>query len=345
MSTRRVQSNSSIKLPLELDKKRAIKGVALPPVVAGDKLLVTLSSGELVVLEESSGKRLWKFATPDVTDLPPHAGAPLVDGDLVYVCAGGELISIELASGKVAKRHPTPELDLREGAFIDGCVVSYLEDGGLEAWEVATGTQRWSIEREWDPVPLAGEGNMVVTAGPGTITALDVRNGQELWTASVESNKDIESLAIAPDGAILAAVSEDIICFEKGTGAVRWTTESGVSVSGTMAVTDAGEIHLLDHARYRRLSTADGSVKASYDLDRDALPARKGSLGTLAVSKSHVFAMDQIGPIIAVSQKTGAIEWKREKEGRHATSVAPVLSDRRLYALEFDGPLLCFGQT
>ena len=342
MSTRRVQSNSSIELPLDLEPKRTIKGVALPPVVAGDKLLVTMSSGELVVLDESSGKRLWKFPTPNVSDLPPNAGAPLVDGDLVHVCAGGELISFELATGKVAQRHPSPALDLREGAFVDGCVVSYVEDGGLEAWEVATGAQRWSIEREWDPVPLAGEGNMVVTAGFGTITAIDVSNGEELWTASIDSNKDIESLVIAPDGAVIAAISENIVCFEGGTGVVRWTTEAGVTISGTMAVTGAGEIHLLDHASYRRLSTADGSVTASYDLDRKALPAARGSLGKLAVSKSHVFAMDQIGPIIAVSQQTGAIEWKREKEGRHATSVAPVLSDRRLYALEFDGPLLCF---
>ena len=342
MSTRRVQSNSSIKLPLDKEQKRTIKGVAVPPVVAGDKLLVTMSSGELVVLEESSGKRLWKFPTPNVTDLPPNAGAPLVDGDLVHVCAGGELISIELATGKVAQRHPAPELDLREGAFVDGCVVSYTEDG-LEAWELATGAQRWAIEREWDPVPLAGAENFFVTAGFGTITAFDVSNGEELWTASVDSNKDIESLVIAPDGAIIAAISESIVCFESGTGTVRWTTEAGVTISGTMAVTDAGEIHLLDHARYRRLSTADGSVTVSYDLDRKALPAAKGSLGKLAVSQSHVFAMDQIGPIIAVSQQTGKIEWKREKEGRHATSVAPVLSDRRLYALEFDGPLLCFA--
>ena len=342
MSTHRVQANSSIKLPLELDKGRTVKGVVLRPVVAGDILLITLSSGELAGFEEATGKRLWSVATPNVADLPPHAGAPVVDGDLVHVCAGGELLSIDLATGAVKKRHASPALDLLEGAFVDGCVVSFVDDERIEAWEVATGKQRWSIERLWTPVPLVGEGNLVVTGGSGVITALDVSNGKELWSASIGTNKDIGSLVMGPERSIIAAISSDVVCFDSATGAVRWTTAADVARSGTMAVSDAGEIHLMDHNRYRRLSAADGSVIASHEFDRGALPARKGSLGKLALSQSHVFAMDQIGPIIAVSPQTGAVEWKWEKEGKHAASVPPVLSDRRLYALEFDGTLQCF---
>ena len=343
MSTRRVRSNSPISLPLEPDQSRTIKGVAIPPVVAGDKLLVTMSSGELVALEEASGKRLWSFATPNVTDVPPHAGAPLVEGELVHVCAGGEFSSLDLATGKVVQQRPSPALDLQDGTFVDGCLVSYVDDKRIAAWEVASGRQRWSIDRKWTPVPLEGEGTMVVTGGSGNITAFDVHDGQELWTASLGGKKPIGSLVFAPDGALIGAISEEIVCFESATGAVRWRAEAGVVRTGRMRVTDAGEIHLLDFSRYRRLSATTGAVLASHELDRAALPARKGSLGKLGITQSHVFAMDQIGPIIAVSQQSGAVEWKWEKEGKHAASVPPVFSDRRLYALEFDGTLLCFS--
>jgi hypothetical protein len=109
-----------------------------------------------------------------------------------------------------------------------------------------------------------------------------------------------------------------------------------------MTVTDSGEIHLLDHTRYRRLSTATGSILAAHELERAAQPAHRGSLGKLAVSELHVFAMDQIGPMIAVSQQSGAIEWKWEGQGKHAASVSPILSERSLYALDFNGTLQCF---
>jgi hypothetical protein len=58
-----------------------------------------------------------------------------------------------------------------------------------------------------------------------------------------------------------------------------------------------------------------------------------------------LFAVDQRGPLIAVSCETGTVEWKWGEERQRAASVAPVLSDARLYALALDGTLQCFAQT
>ena len=343
MSTRRVQGDSPLRPPLRLDESRTTREVAVPPVVAGDLLLVTRRRGSLEAFDERSGSLLWSVALTGAADrVQPHAGAPLVEGDLVHVRTGGEFVSIHLATGAVANGWPAPALDLQEGAFLDGCVISYVGGGHLEAWDTAKGSRRWSIEREFDAVPIAGQGTFAVAAGLGAITAYDVRDGRALWTAALETDKAIGALAIAPDGSVLAALSQEILALDAATGLVRWRTTAEVARAGTMALTEEGEIHLMDLVRYQRLSAATGAVLFSRDLDRGALPAIRGSLGRLTASRSHVFAGDQRGPLVAVSRETGSVDWTWEEPRRRAASVAPVLSGRRLYALASDGTLQSF---
>ena len=338
MSTRRVQKLSSLAVPLWLDESRTLTDVAFPPVVAGDRLLITRKSGALEVIKEHSGELIWSIALAKVTK---NDGAPLLSGDLVYVCAAGELISIDFARGAVADRKLVPALDFHEGALINGSVVSYVAGGRLEAWDLANGTRRWSVARAFDPVPLAGEANMVVAGGSGSITAYDVRDGHELWTVATGDEKPIGAVVVA-EGSIVAAVGKEVVCLDGATGAVRWNTEANVTRAGTMAVSESGEIHLMDLVRSRRLSVATGALVAAHELDRSSMPAIRGSLGRLKLSRSHVFGADQRGPIIAVSQQTGSVDWKWEEERPRRASVAPVLTEHRLYALDINGTLQCF---
>lgn len=342
MTSRRIQTNFSISPPLRRDESRTLSGVAFPPLVIGGVLLVTLKTGSLQAIDERSGEQLWSIALAEVSNLPPHHGEPLVEDGLIHVCAAGEFLSIDIVSGKIRTRVPAPELDLQLGTFVDGCIVSYVEDERLEAWDIATATLRWSIEQNFDPVPIAGEKNLVVTAGFGFIKALDVRDGHELWTVAVDKDKGIGSIAIAPDGSVIATISEEIACLEGESGSIRWSTESGVVRPETLAVTETSEIHVMDLGSYRRFAAATGSLIASHKFDRSTLPANRWSLGRLSVSRSHVFAADMHGPIIAVSQKTGLVDWEWEEKGSRAASVAPVLADSRLYALDFHGTLECF---
>jgi outer membrane protein assembly factor BamB len=266
----------------------------------------------------------------------------------VHARSGERLVSIRLATGDIVKQRPAPPLDLWDGILLDGCLVSFVEDletsegGRLEAWEIATGASRWSVPRAFDPVPIAGERNLVVAAGHESITAYDVRDGRSRWTSTLEAGEVIGALVIAQDGSVLAALSKEIVAIDGATGDVRWRTAAAVARAGTMAVSDDGEIHLLDWSAYRRLSAETGAVVFARDLERSARPTIRGSLGRLSVGRSHVFAADQRGPLVAVSRTSGAIDWKWEETRRRAASVAPVLSSRRLYALAADGTLQTF---
>ena len=346
MSSRRVPASASLRPPLQLDETRTIAGVAVPPVVARGSLLVSAQDGDLLAFDEQTGERRWSLSLGGPPEkLQPHAGSPLVVDDRIYVRSRGDLISIDLLTGDIIQRHPAPALDLHDGASLDGCVVSYVAPGRLEAWDLATVERRWSIERRFEPVPIAGEGTMAAVAGPDWVTSFDVGDGHELWTASLDGDAAIDALAIAPDGSVLAALSQRVISLDAATGSIRWDTPVSVARAGTMAVTDDGEVHVVDLVRYQRLSMATGAVLFSQDFDRRAMPAVRGSLGRLAVSRSHVFGGDQRGPMIAVSRTNGSVDWTWPESRRRAASAAPVLSDSRLYALAVDGTLQCFVQT
>ncbi len=346
MSARRFSGDSSLHPPFRLDATRSEQEIAFPPIFAGDRLLFVRRWGVLDAFDERTGERVWRVALAGPADRSqPHTGAPLVEDDLVHAWAGGEFISVDLASGEIANRRPAPALDLHDGAFLDRCVVSHIEEGRLEAWDIAKGVSRWSIPCAFDPVPIAGEGTFVVVANLGSITAYDVGDGRVLWTSALEASEAIGALAIAPNGSVLTALSKEIVALDAATGSVRWKAAAEVARPGTMAVTGDGEIHLLDLKRYRRLSALTGSVLLSHDLDRTVLPTVRGSLGRLSVSRSHVFAGDQRGPLVSISRATGAVDWTWDETRQRAASDALVISGRRLYALAFDGSLQTFVEA
>jgi outer membrane protein assembly factor BamB len=343
MSARRATGDSSLRPPLRLDETRTLQDVAGPPVLADDLLLVTRGYGALEAYDERTGGRIWRVPLPAPD--PAHGGAPLVAGGLIHVRAGSELLSIDRAGGAVVARLPSPRLDLADGALVAGSVVSWVGESHLQAFDLATGTLRWSVEHPFSPVPIAGERDLVVAGGAGSVAAFDVRDGAERWSSPVEG--DIGAIVIAPGGEVLVAAGTSVASLDPETGAVRWRAPAGVARPGTLAVTDDGEIHLLDLDRYRRLSAASGAVLLARDLDRATLPRARGSLGRLSASRSHVFSHDQRGPLVAVSRSTGGVDWISEEDDPRprAASDAPVLSGRRLYARTFDGWLQSFVEV
>jgi outer membrane protein assembly factor BamB len=342
MNTRRAVGSAPLRLPLRPRKQGRIEDVTVPPVPAGDLLLVTRKPGLLTAMDGASGAPVWALSLANVSDLPPHAGTPVIDGAFAHVCTGGEFITLRLGDGEVVRRRPSPPLDLRDGVVGDGCIVSPVGDDRIVAWDVDAGTLRWSTERPYSPVPLAGHGSLVVAAGAGSISAFDLADGHERWAVRLAGEPAISAVVIAPDGSILVTYGREILSLESESGSTQWRCTAGVARTGTMAVTDSGEIHLMDTARYQRASTRNGSVTFEREFPSDTLPRWRGSLGRLSVSHSHVFGADQRGPLMAVSRSIGRIDWTWDERRFRAASVAPVLTPTSLYALDLEGTLDCF---
>lgn len=343
--SRRWRGDSPILLPLREVPARALANVAFSPVVTDQMALVMLRSGDLIALDIATGAARWRSHEPGPVELvSPFGGAPLVESTKVWTRTGTQLSALDLHAGTPLERRKAPPLDLLSGLYVRGCIVSHVSNGdaGIVAWEVDTASVLWSHHQRFSPVPLAADPRAIFAADGDRVRALDVLDGSMIWEVDCEDIA-IGSLAVAPDGSLLIALSHRILCLDGGTGALRWRTDTPVARTSTMALTDDGEIHLLDLQRYMRLSSGDGSVLLDRELPRETLPRLRGSLGRLSASRSHVFACDLRGPVIAVSRLTGAVEWVHPEALPHAAQDAPVLTASGLFTLGLNGALQWFA--
>ena len=146
-------------------KKAKTYGTWMPPsILAGDKLIAASAYVEedkagkrvLECLKADDGATLWE--TP--LDVNPWGG-PTVAGDLVLVgCsnirfdkkllrqAKGQIVAVELATGKVRWKKDVPGGVLSPVAVSGDTAVFTATDGHVYAWDAATGNEKWSYDAQ-----------------------------------------------------------------------------------------------------------------------------------------------------------------------------------------------------
>lgn len=237
-------------------------------------------------------------------------------------------------------------LDLRDGVFVAGFIVSHVSDRDerLEAWDLAGAAEGWSHAAGFVPVLLRGEDNLVVAIDGEHVRGFDARDEKPLWE-NTESDPSVGVIAVAPDGGVIVARNRRVLCLDGQSGKPRWQVDAPVARTSTLTLGDDCEIHLLDLSRYIRIASAMRQLVFERDLPRDELPTMRGWLGCIEIAAEHVVACDQRGLIVAVERARGSVDWQSEDRGPRAGRDVQVATDVRLYALAFDGSLACFEET
>jgi len=197
--------------PKELTQKWKVTvglGDATPALV-GDKLYVFARQGDDEVnlcLDAGTGKEGWqdKYAAIKVQgpDASQHSGprsSPTVaNGKVVTLGVGGVLSCLDAASGKMLWRKDDfpgawPRFHTAMSPIIvDGLCIAQLGkegDGGVVAYDLATGNQKWKWTAEGpgytSPVELTVAGTkMICTLTERSAVGLAVADGKVLWQAS-----------------------------------------------------------------------------------------------------------------------------------------------------------------
>ena len=298
------------------------------------------------------------FALPTAikwqTTLDGLPSYPLIaDGKVFFTVEligdAGELVALDQATGAVL--WGPVSLGGRASAAYDSGTVFVLSDpstlaGVLQAFDAATGAQRWSVtitaQPHFDGTPVASNG-IVYLVGTGTETtlfAVSEANGAILWTAPSTSSTGLETPAVTSTGVYLqfgcSAVDED-----PSSGAQRWSAtgtcpgETGVIPSVANGVvyspdTPSGYGGLM-------LNAQTGATLGSYQADTaPAITATEGfflSAGTLnavdlasntiawsftgdgalngapIVVDGDVFISSSTGNLYALDGATGAVRW------------------------------------
>lgn len=203
---------------------------------AAGKLFVTTGFGELVALDQASGRVLWRQSFDAAV-----GGAPTVSGEIVYVVArDASAWAVRAGDGKVLWQLPgTPSPSAVTGVsapavndrmvvfpFPSGELIGALKAGGLDLWTGQVAGARPGraytrvIDVTGDPV-IAGS---VVYAGSsaGKLTALDVNSGERLWSATEGA---VSPVQVAGGAIFLVSDENRLVRLDAATGDEVWGVE------------------------------------------------------------------------------------------------------------------------
>lgn len=259
------------------------------------------------------------------------AFAPVVTAEHAYAAnAAGELVRIELASGKIDWRINTGAR-LSTGPGTDGRTVAV---GGTRGEVIAVDTAGQAIWKalitgEVLSPPVISDGIVAVRSGDGRIFGLGVQDGRRRWLYQ----RALPSLTVrAPAG--LTAVPGGVYSGFAGGKLVAVLLKNGTLAWEATVSVPRGSTELERMADIVGAPLVDGRAvcAAAYQGRTGCFDALKGaqlwirdlsSLAALAAGPREVYATDDRGAVHALEKTTGASIWKQERlAGRGVTGPA-----------------------
>ena len=196
------------------------------------------------------------------------------------------------------------------------------EKGGVVAYDVATGAERW----RWRGGPVVGgavaTGDRVVASTlAGATVGLDAATGEPVWTrASPEGTQVHAAPALAGADVVVADDRGTVVRLDRQSGAVRWTASVGQPVYAAPTVDGADVLVSTTRGRVARLDAATGAAVWTVDAN-ETLRATSA-----AVSGESVIVGFSDGTTRALDRATGAERWRHVSDGT-VTARPAVLGD------------------
>lgn len=275
-------------------------------------------------------------------------GSPAVaDGLLVIGGLDGQVFALDPETGVERWRAEVSSEVVSAAAISRGIVVVRVNDGRLFGFDAADGRRRWVFDRGLPPLTLRGNGSPLAQDGvvfvgyeTGSLIALRLEDGVQLWESPVavaEGRTDLErmvdvdgDLAFADGELFAASYRNQTMAFIAGNGRPLWNRELG----------SYGGVALLGDRVFA--SDRDGTV---WSLDRrsgSAVWRQEGLahrwLSTPAVQGRYVVVGDLEGWLHWLDSETGAFA-ARVRLGKEPIRARPVVEGEYLFAVDVEGSL------
>ncbi len=286
------------------------------PLVVGDTIYIHTRQGDdevLLKLNRSSGKTVWRksYAVP------------------FKVGGGGEW------HGKGPKANPT---------FADGRIFTISSSGRLTAWNAGSGEQLWRTDygKTFQPnrpywgattSPIVDGDRVIAHFGndeKGTLVALNVRTGKEVWTQGEDGTSYSSPLLVELFGVrqVVEWNHRAVVGVASDSGRKLW--EYPFAHVGTNQNMPTPSIHngrILVGGENRGFHSfeplIDGnrwSVRKNWDQTKVAL-----DMGSAVVNNGLVFGLSHYkkGQLFCLDAATGEIKWQtRGREGQYVTMLS-----------------------
>ena len=321
----------------------------LRPVIDGDRIYAAGNSGEVVVLNRETGKRIWKVDIEDAIS----GGVGVGGGKVLLGTSDGQVVALssedgsELWVGKVNGEILAPPQS--NGKVV--VVQSY--DGKLHGLDAADGSELWVYDSNVPVLTLRGTSTPIIferfaiaAFGSGRVVALDLQTGAVRWEARVaiaQGRSEIDRI-VDIDGTMLQV------------GSVLWA----VSYQGRLAAIDINSGRKLrqeEVSSYVGLDQGFGNVYVAEETgtviayfrnnpgirwEQGALTNRR--LGKPTVIKGYVAVADLEGYVHFLSQVDGHFVG-REKIDGDGVRANMLAVDDVLYVFGNSGKLVALKVT
>lgn len=276
--------------------------LGLTPASDNARVYAAGRKGDIVALDQASGRRVWRTKTK----LPLSAG-PGLGGDLLVVgSSDGDLVALDKNSGELRWQTRLSSEIIAAPAVSRNTVVVRSVDGFLRGLNADNGSERWKLQFEVPRLSLRGNASPVLTG--------------DLVIAGFDNGK-------------VAAVSY-------ATGAVAWQATLGSPRGRTelerltdvdaSPVAVGNDLYLVNYqGRVVMVKPASGQLIWSQDLS---------SYSGMAADWNQLYVSDENSEVVALDRETGTEKW-RQTGLRARDLTAPAVFGESVVVGDFEGYL------
>ncbi|MEQ6884846.1 outer membrane protein assembly factor BamB [Salicola sp. Rm-C-2C1-2] len=246
--------------------------------VDSDHLYVVTRNGELIALSHK-GKEQWRASLPNESLVAPRSNGRYVVAQTI----DGELLAFNQSNGDRRWQYDSnmPVLSFRGNAtpWLDGSrVIAGFDNGRVVSLDVRSGAVQWEkrlaepagrteLERlvDVDSSPHVVDDAVYVSAYQGSVTALDLRSGEERWSRELSS---LEAPAVTEDQIVAAGADGTLVGFERASRNELWRHRKLAWRQPGAPVSLGNHVMVGDFEGYLyAVDAADGSIDARLLVD------------------------------------------------------------------------------
>lgn len=259
----------------------------LSPAWEGSSVYAADRNGLVKALDTDSGVEIWSVNLAEKTgflsaNIPAMlSGGLTVSGEHVYVgTERGTLIALNANDGEIAWTANAGGEVLSRPEVSDGLVLVHTGNGLLQAFDTASGEQRWSLNLDTPSLSVRGESAPAVAMGAafvggdnGRVSAVMLGQGQIIWqqrisqttgTTEISRLNDVDMTPVVADGRVYAiAYNGNLVAMDMRSGQILWKRDFG---SVNELVLDGESLYVVDQDdNVYGLRAADGVTMWSQD--------------------------------------------------------------------------------
>ena len=317
------------------------------PVIEAGYVYAASSNGEVVKLDATNGKQIWRLNAGEKL-----SGGVGVGGSLVLVGTQKGVVFAYDIEGKLQWKSKLSSEILSPPRYFDGVVITRTGDSRIYGINANDGSRKWVYDRTSPALTLRSSAGVVVDGGAvyagfggGKLIAIRADNGKLLWEASVAQPKgvteieriaDITSLPVV-DGPLVYAIAYQgkIAAVDRTSGRVIWNRDisslSGISVEdGRIFVSHAlGSVYSLDYSTgktfWRQAALKNRQLSA---------PVPMGSLIAVGDLEGYVHFLSRDDGAIASRVKTSNSSIMPLMAQINSTTLLAQARDGGIYAIQ-----------